>query len=208
MVWAQPVPVKVGYLEGKHMYIIFMGPPGAGKGTQAGLLIAKLGIPQISTGDIMRKAIKDGTELGGKAKVYIDAGNLVPDPLVIALIRERLSAPDARNGFLLDGFPRTVDQAKALDELFEEMKIPETKVLELEVPEKVLLDRIINRGTQGSGRSDDNAEVAINRLKVFWEQTAPVIAFYADAKRVTKVDGLGSVEEVHKRICDSLQLKA
>lgn len=184
--------------------IVILGPPGAGKGTQALSICETYGIPHISTGVILREAISNGTELGNKAQSFMDKGELVPDQLVIDLIRERLSRPDCVKGFLLDGFPRTVEQAKALTALLDEMSIPLTHVVELQVPEDVLMDRIKKRGEEGSGRSDDSAEVAANRLQVYWKQTAPVTKYYKEGGVVISLDGLGTVDEVAARIAEAL----
>ena len=148
------------------MRIVILGAPGAGKGTQAKFIAEKFNIAHISTGDMLRSAIAKGTELGKEAKGYMDRGELVPDTLVLGLIRERLQEADCKNGFLLDGFPRNVSQAKALNALLEELKLSLTHILDFDVPESVLLERILNRAKEGSGRSDDNEEVVKNRLKV------------------------------------------
>lgn len=184
--------------------VVLLGPPGAGKGTQAILLSKEKSIPHISTGEIMRAAVSSGTEIGSKVKAYLDSGNLVPDELVIELIRGRLSESDCKNGFLLDGFPRTVPQAQALTKLLKEMNQELTHVVEVTVAEAVLLDRIRKRGAAGSGRSDDNDAVAARRLQVYWEQTAPVTEYYKSIGRIKEVDGLGTVEEVHGRIMGEL----
>lgn len=185
--------------------LVLLGPPGAGKGTQAVLIAQNWGIPHISTGDILRAAVAAGTELGKKVKDILDSGNLVPDAVVIDLIRERLSRADCDKGFLLDGFPRTVEQAKSLTVLLKEIGRELSHVLDISVPENILIDRIRNRGAQGSGRADDTGEVAAKRLKVYWEQTAPVTAYYAQVGRVIEVDGLGTVEEVQARIAQALK---
>ena len=182
------------------MRIILLGPPGAGKGTQAILLARDGKICHISTGEIMRKAVASGSTLGKKVKAILDAGELVPDDIMIAVMRERLSQPDCNSGFLLDGFPRTVDQAKALTVLLEEMKKPITHIIELKVPDQVLIERVKKRGESGSGRSDDTEEVLARRLEVYWKQTAPVTKYYRTAGKVLEVDGLGTVDEVHGRI--------
>jgi adenylate kinase len=181
------------------MRAIFIGPPGAGKGTQAVLIAKAKGVPHISTGDMVREAIASKSELGEQIRAFNDAGKLVPDAVMIDLVRARLARPDCRSGFLLDGFPRTVDQAKALDEMLGKEKIALTDIVELDVAESVLLERIRSRSA-GSGRVDDNLKVAATRLKVYWEQTAPVAKYYSDSGKLSKVDGLGTVEEVTERI--------
>lgn len=183
--------------------IVFLGPPGAGKGTQAVLTSGKAGIPHISTGEMMRAAVQSGSDLGARVKQFLDRGELVPDDLMIEVIRDRLSRSDCRGGFLLDGFPRTVVQAQALDGLLSEMRMPLSHVISLDVPEDILLERIRKRG-ESSGRSDDSVEVASRRLKVYWELTAPVSEFYRGSKRLCALDGLGSVEDVQKRISGAL----
>lgn len=187
------------------MRVIFLGPPGAGKGTQAALLSKGAGIPHISTGEMLREAVASGSKLGVEVKAVLDRGDLVSDALMIDLIRERLAQPDAAQGFLLDGYPRTVQQARALEELLAALGRPLTHIVELTVPEEVLVQRIAVRATQGAGRSDDTAEVAKRRLKVFWEQTAPVVEFYRAAGTLRQVNGLGSVEEVQERIRQVLE---
>jgi adenylate kinase len=180
--------------------IVLLGPPGAGKGTQAVLLSKSKKIPHISTGEIMREAVSKGTEIGLKVKSFLDKGDLVPDALVMELIKERLQRADCQSGFLLDGFPRTVEQARGLDDLLEKIDQQLTHLVEISVSESVLLDRIKKRGAQGSGRSDDNDVVAARRLQVYWDQTAPVTGYYQKRGTVKSVDGLGSVDEVHDRL--------
>jgi len=177
--------------------VILLGPPGAGKGTQAVLLSQRHSVPHVSTGDMMRKAVQSASELGKQIKVVLDAGNLVSDETVISLIESRLAEEDCKNGFLLDGLPRTVRQAEALQALLKRMGLPISHVIYLSVDEAILLERIQNRG---EGRSDDNAKVAANRLKVYWEQTAPVTEYYRSVGKVIEIDGLGSVDEVSDRI--------
>lgn len=184
--------------------IVMLGPPGAGKGTQAVLLAKSRAIPHISTGEILREAIANDSPLGREVKAVLDAGNLVSDKLMIDLIRQRLSKGDSDAGFVLDGFPRTLAQAQALSSLLGEMGKPLTNIVELNVSDSVLLERIRLRGAKGSGRSDDNVEVAARRLKVYWEQTAPVSAYYEERKELSKVDGLGTIEEVQNRISAGL----
>ncbi|MCO6431803.1 MAG: adenylate kinase [Deltaproteobacteria bacterium] len=180
--------------------IVILGPPGAGKGTQAVKIAGRCGIAHISTGEMMRAAVKAGSELGLKVKGYLDSGSLVPDEVVVDLIRERISQSDCTNGFLLDGFPRTVEQARSLTALLDKVNQPLTHIIDLIVPEQVLLERIRKRGEGGSGRSDDNADVSAKRLQVYWEQTAPVTQYYKDRGMVSEVSGLGTIEEVHERV--------
>ena len=179
-----------------------LGPPGAGKGTQSLLCAQAHGIPHISTGEMFRAAIREGTELGERVERTLAAGELVSDDTVVAMVRERLGRPDCARGFLFDGYPRTLAQAHALDVLLKELRLDLTHVIDLKVAQTVLLERIRKRG---EGRADDSAEVAANRLKVYWEQTAPVAKYYAGGKAaLVVVDGLGSVEEVHKRVEEAL----
>lgn len=182
------------------MKLILLGPPGAGKGTQAAMIVAEYKIPHLSTGDMLREAVANGTELGTKAKGFMDAGDLVTDELVIGIVKEKLAQDDCKAGFLLDGFPRTVEQAKALKQVFTDLEINDVKVVEVAVADDVLLERIKKRGESGSGRSDDSVEIASNRLKVYWEKTAPVSSFYKEEGQLIKIDGLGSIEEVKDRI--------
>ena len=182
------------------MRSVLVGPPGAGKGTQAVLLAKDIGVPHISTGEMLRDSIASGSELGKKVKAITEAGNLVPDGTMIDIIADRLSKPDAVRGFILDGFPRTVAQAEALKVLLEKKKMPLDVVAAFVVPEEVLLNRIKTRAQTGGGRADDNLEVAAKRLKVYWEQTAPVISFYRDTGLLIEIDGLGTIEEVRLRL--------
>ena len=180
------------------MRIVLVGPPGAGKGTQAGLLSEKLGVPHISTGELFRAHVDQATELGVEAKRYMDAGELVPDDVTNAMVHQRLLDPDARVGFLLDGFPRTVAQADALNACLGEYGSKLDAVLELEVPERVVLDRLLGRG-----RNDDNKDVIHRRFEVFRNETAPLLEYYAD--RLVTVDAVGSVGEVTTRALQALQ---
>jgi adenylate kinase len=186
------------------MRIVLLGPPGAGKGTQAVMLAENKSVPHISTGDIFRAAVASGSELGKQASSYMDSGKLVPDDLVIGLVKERLVEPDCSDGFLLDGFPRTVDQAQALTALFQELGMENIRVVELVVPDEVLIDRIKKRGESGSGRSDDSVEVARLRLKEYYEKTAPVSSYYKTEGALIEIDGLGTIEEVHDRVVQAL----
>lgn len=191
--------------QGRVCRVVLLGPPGAGKGTQAVLISSTLKIPHISTGEIMRNAVANKTPLGLEVKSFLDSGNLVPDSLVINLMRERLSQKDCENGFLLDGFPRTLEQAKQLDVLLKEINSELTHIIDISVAESILLDRIKKRGEAGSGRSDDNVEVAAKRLQVYWAQTAPVSEYYKQQNRLIAVDGLGTVEEVQQRIMQTVK---
>ncbi len=177
------------------MRLIFLGPPGAGKGTQAVILSKWLSIPHISTGDILRAAVKNQTELGVKAKSFMDKGDLVPDSLILDMIQERLSQPDAANGWILDGFPRTVAQAEQLDAMLTEMGQGFDRILSLEVPDATLVERLLSRG-RDQGRSDDTEAVIRRRLEVFHESTAPILNFYGDRPQLTVVNGDASLEAV------------
>ncbi len=179
------------------MRLVLLGPPGAGKGTQAEKLAEKLGIPQISTGDLFRRNIGDGTKLGLEAKRYLDAGDLVPAELTNALVDDRLDEPDAANGFILDGYPRSVDQAKALHDMLGRRGTDLDAVLEFRVSEEVLLDRLRSRG-----RADDTDEVIINRMKVYRDETAPLLDFYSD--QLKTVDAVGAMDEVFARALQAL----
>jgi adenylate kinase len=197
------------------MRIVFLGAPGAGKGTQARKLSEKFGIPQISTGDILRAAVKAGTPLGQKAKGYMDAGNLVPDELMVDLIRDRLAQPDAKAGFILDGFPRTAPQAEALDAMLNDIQQPLQLAIDFVVPEAELVARLTGRrvcrecgtsyhvlfapspagdrcgvcGGELYQRADDSAETVTNRLKVYHDLTAPITAYYQQQGILTAIDG-------------------
>ncbi len=175
--------------------LIFLGPPGAGKGTQAKLLAAKTGIPHISTGEMLRSAISSGTTLGKQAQTYVDKGELVPDELLLDLIRVRLGEPDAKNGWILDGFPRNASQAAFLDKLLRSMNQTCDYAINLEVPEQVLMSRMGERG-----RKDDNQETIGRRLKVYHEHTAPVLDFYLLKGNLKSVNGDRPLEEVNKSL--------
>ncbi len=187
------------------MNIILFGPPGAGKGTQATQLATNHNLLHISTGDILRAAIKEGTPLGIEAKHYVESGGLVPDSVIIGLVREVLQAnigPD--RGFLLDGFPRTVEQARALDTLFRDIDIKDVRIVILIAPEEELVGRMLKRGVE-LGRKDDTEETIRHRLEVYTAQTSPVRAYYEETRQVSEVDGLGRVEEVAARIDKALR---
>ena len=172
------------------MRLVLLGPPGAGKGTQAVILSKKLGVPHISTGDLFRANIGDGTPLGLEAKSYIDAGKLVPTDVTARMVKERLAEDDARDGFLLDGFPRTVEQAEILDGILTETGVALDGVVNFQVSEDVVVDRMLARG-----RADDNEETIRTRLQVYRSETAPLIEHYAD--RIITIPAEGTVEEIN-----------
>jgi adenylate kinase len=174
-----------------------LGPPGAGKGTQAVKLSEKLGIPQISTGELFRSNIENGTKLGLEAKRYLDAGDLVPSDLTNQLVDDRLSEPDAANGFILDGFPRSVEQAKALHEMLERRGTDIDAVLEFRVSQDELLERL-----KGRGRADDTDDVILNRMKIYRDETAPLLDYYRDELKT--VDAIGTLDEVFARALQAL----
>ncbi|MDW7674585.1 MAG: adenylate kinase [Bacillota bacterium] len=212
------------------MKLLLMGPPGAGKGTQAEKLVESLSIPHISTGDMFRSAIKEGTSLGKKAKEYMDGGQLVPDEVTIGIVKERLQQPDCEQGFLLDGFPRTVGQAEALDKILAELNLELDKVIDIHVSREKLVERLTGRRIcKGCGatfhvvfnppqvtdkcdkcagelyqRSDDNEETAANRLDVYNEQTKPLQDFYADQGLLVTINGEQPMTLVLKDIGESL----
>ena len=187
------------------MNLILFGPPGAGKGTQAEFLRDNYHLHHISTGEMLRSAIKDATPLGLEAKKFVESGGLVPDEVIIGLVREVLIKDKAEGrGFLLDGFPRTLAQAEALDSLFRELGITDVRVVMLEAPEEELLQRMIKRG-KDSGRADDTEETIRYRFKVYQDQTNPVRAYYEKTRGVQLVDGLGSIGEITTRIKSVLE---
>lgn len=175
--------------------LILFGPPGAGKGTQAQTLAHCWQIPKISTGDTLRAAVANQTDLGIEAQAHMERGELVPDALVIALIRERLNQADAKLGWILDGFPRNISQAYSLEELLEQINQDYNCVVSLVVPEAVLVARLLKRG-HAEGRKDDDEAVIRRRLQVYWEQTAPLIDFYRDRQRLVDINGNMEVEAV------------
>lgn len=179
------------------MRIVLLGAPGAGKGTQAQRLADKLGVPQISTGDLFRRNIGAGTKLGLKAKGYLDAGDLVPSSLTNALVDDRLDEPDVADGFILDGFPRSVEQAEALHDMLEARNTKIDAVLEFRVSEDVLLERLKERG-----RADDTEDVIINRMNVYRDETAPLLDYYHGELKT--VDAVGTVDEVFARALRAL----
>jgi len=213
--------------------IAMFGPPGAGKGTQATFLSQKYGIPQISTGDILRDAVKQGTALGKKAQTYMNKGALVPDDVVIGIIEERIEQKDCKNGFILDGFPRTIAQADALEKLLDKRKTPLSHVINLKVDNDELVKRSSARrvcrscnavysltvnpprvdgrcdacGGELAQRDDDKEEVVRSRLKVYGEKTMPILDFYAKRKLLRDVDGSLPIEEVRKSIQKTVEAK-
>jgi adenylate kinase len=183
------------------MRLILLGPPGAGKGTQAQRLVAKHGIVQLSTGDMLRAAVKAGTPVGAKVKDIMDRGDLCPDELVVAIVGDRIEEPDARNGFILDGFPRTVAQAEALERLLHDKHMELDGVVELKVDESALLRRIENRVAEMTARGeplrkDDNPEVLKTRLEAYRRQTAPLTHYYQDKGMLRLVDGMAPIDDV------------
>ena len=212
------------------MQILLMGPPGAGKGTQAVKLVEKFSIPQISTGDMFRAAVKEGTELGKKAKACMEAGTLVPDEVTVGIVRERLAKDDCKNGFILDGFPRTVEQAEALQKILEELGKSLTKVLNIHVPAEHLIERAVGRricktcgatyhvkfnppksddacdncGGQLYQRADDNEETMKKRLSVYEESTRPLIDYYKKIGVYDEIDGRQPIENVTEELVNVL----
>ena len=215
------------------MKLIIMGPPGAGKGTQAALIKEAFNIPHISTGDMFREAIKNATPLGIEAKSYMDRGALVPDSVTIGVVKERLSKADCQEGFLLDGFPRTIPQAEALNEILKELNIKLDAVVNIDVDDSVLIDRIVGRrvcpvckagyhvkylqpkvegvcdecGGQLVQRKDDTEETVKNRLEVYANQTKPLLEFYNNLGLVKSIDGIGEIDVIFNNIKLALEVK-
>lgn len=212
------------------MKLVLLGPPGAGKGTQAKQLIDKYEIPQISTGDILRQAVKDGTTLGKEAKAYMDKGELVPDDVIIGIVKERIQADDCQQGYIFDGFPRTVTQAEALDRMLKELSTQLDAVVSIDVPEEEVVKRLSGRRTCKScgtlfhvifnppskegvcdacggelfQRDDDNEATIRQRLSVYTNQTAPLIDYYSQAGILKAVPGTGAPDEIFDGICNVL----
>jgi adenylate kinase len=185
------------------MRIVFLGPPGSGKGTQARLLAERLGVPTISTGEILREAVRQKTALGQKAQEVMERGDLVSDDLILALIEERIGHLDARGGFILDGFPRTIEQARAFDTTLARAGESLSAAINFAVPPEQLTQRMLSRG-KAEGRADDRPETIRERLRVYREKTEPLVAFYRERGILADVDGVGSVSEVAQRIDEAL----
>lgn len=190
------------------MNLILLGPPGAGKGTQAERLAKAHHIPQLSTGELLRAAITAGTEVGLRAKTIMDRGELVPDEVVVGIIDRRLDDQDCSNGFILDGFPRTIAQAEALDELLAQKNRRLDAVIELRVQDDILTDRILTRASEanaaGAARIDDTAQTLVSRLKVYYDQTAPLLPYYQAKDLLKTVDGMAGIDQVSDQIAATL----
>jgi len=184
------------------MRLILFGPPGAGKGTQAKLLEDKLGVLQLSTGEMFRNLIKNQTPLGVKVKSILDSGQLVSDEIVVEMVEETISKDDFENGYILDGFPRTVAQAEALDAILSKRGEHIDAFIALEVPELELIDRLANRG---QGRVDDTPEKIKVRLKVYEDETSPVMQYYKDNGLYKSINGLGTIEEIQERLLNAVR---
>lgn len=191
------------------MRLIILGPPGAGKGTQATRIAERFGVPQLSTGEMLRAAVQGGTAIGARAKDIMETGGLVPDDLVLGIVAERLEAPGAQRGFILDGFPRTLGQAIGLDKLLVEKQLKLDRVLEIRVDEGALLDRILTRAREtaargGQVRKDDNPQTLRNRLQAYAKETAPLIEYYRRTGLLRDVDGLLSIDAVAQRLSEAI----
>jgi adenylate kinase len=186
------------------MYLMILGAPGSGKGTQGKLLAGHLGIPQVSSGELLRSAVQRDTPLGREAKGYMDQGLLVPDDVILGLIREILDAKQAAGGVLMDGFPRTLPQAQAVDRILAERRSRVDRVLLLEVDERELVQRLLGRAAT-EGRSDDNLESIKQRLRVYHDQTAPLVAHYERRGVVRRVPGMGAVDDIQARMREAVR---
>lgn len=189
------------------MNLVLFGPPGAGKGTQAKVLQEKRGLPQLSTGDMLRAAIAAGSALGRQVEAILAKGDLVSDEIVIGIIAERLNAPDAKTGAVFDGFPRTIPQAEALDKLLASRSSKIDLVVELKVNDEILVERVKQRIAQGTSRPDDNPETLKNRLAVYYKNTAPLIAYYTKQGKVVSVDGMAPIADVTAAIARAIDAK-
>jgi adenylate kinase len=187
----------------KSMRLVLLGAPGSGKGTQATRLREHLQVPHISTGELLRAAVKAGTPLGLQAKAVMEAGSLVSDEIVLGMLEERLTAGDTGNGFILDGYPRNLAQANALDALLKRLDQPVDIAVQLDVDTELLIGRLAGRA-QAEGRADDSPDAVRNRLKVYNDATAPVVDFYRNSGRLACVDGVGGMDEVFSRILSTL----
>lgn len=195
------------------MRLIFLGPPGAGKGTQAARIVAKHGIPQLSTGDMLRAAVANGTPVGQKAKAVMDAGGLVSDEIVIGIVADRIEEADAKKGFILDGFPRTLAQAEALDRMLDGKGLKLDAVLELKVDQTKLVDRIVRRAEEARAagqpvRKDDDPEVFKTRLEAYNRDTAVVAPYYEKRGQLTAIDGMQPIDSVSQAINEALSVAA
>ena len=182
------------------MYLLIFGPPGAGKGTQSVLIAERLGIKHMSTGDVLRRAVEENTGLGLKAKAIIESGSLVSDEIMIGIIYEALKEGNMVKGFILDGFPRTIKQAAALDVLLSEMGYPQIKVINIVVPEEELIKRLLGRG-----RKDDTEETVRHRLNIFLDQTKPILEHYSKKSRVFNIEGVGTISDINNKIIEMLK---
>lgn len=189
--------------DGAAARLLIIGPQGSGKGTQGVRIAEALGVPAVSTGDVFRANVKDGTELGQQVKAIIDAGDLVPDELTSAIVRDRLSQQDAADGFLLDGYPRNLGQVGDLDAFLDGRGEPLTAVIELSVPREESIQRLSLRATE-QGRADDNEESIAKRLSIYESETAPILEVYRGRGIVDEIDGVGSLDEITERIMAAL----
>ena len=181
--------------------LILFGPPGSGKGTQAAKLVEKFNLLHISTGDLFRYEIGNKTELGLKAKSYIDQGDLVPDEVTIGMLKNKVNANPDVKGYIFDGFPRTIEQSKALDAFLAEKGNEVSVLIALDVEEEELVQRLLKRGETSGRKDDSNEEIIRNRIKVYHKETTPVFSFYADTEKSVNISGMGSIDEIFDRLC-------